>query len=352
MNAPPVQYVTTSDGYSIAYCSVGTGRPLVAAPWPHSHLQLNWTEAGEQLLLTRALTEKYRQVQYDARGQGLSTRDLPEDVTVADFVLDMEAVVDQIGLDRFVLFGWGNALGHVAVHYAARHPETVEALILQCSAVRASAWPSAIFVDLPSQSWEYYLHQVARARLAANARVAIPGVPQVDQEALVSHLAQSVKQRDWARTLKAFLEDDATELLKGLKVPTLILHQRDFRPLPATEASKLAAMIPNSRLVLTEGSGLHGDAAQVVAAIDEFLTSLPASEPRRGSAPMALDHLSLREIEVLRLVAAGKINQQIADELVISLNTVNRHVSNIYAKTGAANRAEAVGYAHRNGLAN
>jgi DNA-binding NarL/FixJ family response regulator len=54
---------------------------------------------------------------------------------------------------------------------------------------------------------------------------------------------------------------------------------------------------------------------------------------------------------VLKLVAAGLTNQQIAGELVISLNTVNRHVSNVYAKTGAANRAEAVSYAHRHRLA-
>jgi DNA-binding NarL/FixJ family response regulator len=62
------------------------------------------------------------------------------------------------------------------------------------------------------------------------------------------------------------------------------------------------------------------------------------------------DGLSVREVEVLRLVAAGKSNPQIADELVISLNTVQRHVSNILAKTGLANRTEAASYATRNGL--
>jgi DNA-binding CsgD family transcriptional regulator len=60
--------------------------------------------------------------------------------------------------------------------------------------------------------------------------------------------------------------------------------------------------------------------------------------------------LSAREAEVLRLVAAGKSNQQIADELVISLNTVVRHVSNIFNKIGAANRVEAASYATRHGL--
>jgi DNA-binding CsgD family transcriptional regulator len=60
--------------------------------------------------------------------------------------------------------------------------------------------------------------------------------------------------------------------------------------------------------------------------------------------------LSEREVEVLRLVVAGLTNRQIGDALVISLNTVARHVSNIFAKTGVANRAEAASFAHRHGL--
>ena len=77
-------------------------------------------------------------------------------------------------------------------------------------------------------------------------------------------------------------------------------------------------------------------------AIETFLAGLPSQDlpdvqPTGG--------LSSREIEVLRLIAVGRSNQQIADELVISLNTVRRHVSNIFAKTGAANRAAAAIYA-------
>jgi DNA-binding NarL/FixJ family response regulator len=60
--------------------------------------------------------------------------------------------------------------------------------------------------------------------------------------------------------------------------------------------------------------------------------------------------LSEREVEVLRLVAAGKSNAQIADELVISLNTVQRHVGNILSKTDLANRTQAASYAHRAGI--
>jgi DNA-binding NarL/FixJ family response regulator len=60
--------------------------------------------------------------------------------------------------------------------------------------------------------------------------------------------------------------------------------------------------------------------------------------------------LSPREVEVLRLIASGKTNDQIARQLVISASTVSHHVSNILAKTGAGNRTEAAAYAHREGL--
>jgi DNA-binding CsgD family transcriptional regulator len=67
----------------------------------------------------------------------------------------------------------------------------------------------------------------------------------------------------------------------------------------------------------------------------------------RASYP---DGLSAREVEVLRLIAAGRSNAQIAGELVISLNTVQHHVSSILDKTATASRTEAAAYAHRHAL--
>jgi DNA-binding NarL/FixJ family response regulator len=61
--------------------------------------------------------------------------------------------------------------------------------------------------------------------------------------------------------------------------------------------------------------------------------------------------LSAREIEVLRLVAEGQTNRQIAHHLVLSERTVPVHVRNILTKTNSANRAAATAFALRHGLA-
>jgi DNA-binding NarL/FixJ family response regulator len=77
--------------------------------------------------------------------------------------------------------------------------------------------------------------------------------------------------------------------------------------------------------------------------------------PANGFVPLERpgrypDGLTPREVEVLRLVAAGSSNQHIADQLVISLNTVTRHVANILHKTTSSNRTEAAAYAYREHL--
>ena len=66
--------------------------------------------------------------------------------------------------------------------------------------------------------------------------------------------------------------------------------------------------------------------------------------------PAGPDNLTARELEVLRLMAIGRGNADIALVLEISLNTAARHVHNILTKTGCANRTEAAGYAVRHGL--
>lgn len=71
---------------------------------------------------------------------------------------------------------------------------------------------------------------------------------------------------------------------------------------------------------------------------------------RRKAGPKTANSLTVRELEVLRLVAAGKTNRAIASDLAISEKTVARHVSNIFTKLGLTTRAAAAAYAYQHRL--
>lgn len=87
-----------------------------------------------------------------------------------------------------------------------------------------------------------------------------------------------------------------------------------------------------------------------------FLAGVPAPAPvdlpppQQPARPADASGLSSREQEVLRLVAQGRTNREIATLLVISEKTVARHLTNIFTKIGVANRAGATAYAHTSGL--
>ena len=106
---------------------------------------------------------------------------------------------------------------------------------------------------------------------------------------------------------------------------------------PATFAAELAA---GRSLTLTDALSVAHGLSQVHDA------GAPVAIPQ----PPAVGGLSERETEVLRLIARGHSNAEIASELVLSVRTVEKHVANVYAKIGARGRADAATYALRNGL--
>ena len=91
--------------------------------------------------------------------------------------------------------------------------------------------------------------------------------------------------------------------------------------------------------------------------LDRLLQAFQPSAPRAGRHPKRgpagarlVELLSDRELQVLGLLAEGKSNPEIAEELVVVLDTVKKHVSHILDKLGAANRTQAVARARALGL--
>jgi DNA-binding CsgD family transcriptional regulator/pimeloyl-ACP methyl ester carboxylesterase len=336
MDAPPVQYVTTSDGYDIAYAVSGAGTPLVLMPVPMNHIGVYWTEDSWYRPWLEGLASRFRLIQYDSRGQGMSGRGLPNDLVWDDFGEDLRVVVDRLELDRFVLMATG-AFCHLAVRYAITHLTRVRALVCATTSVEGVGMP-ALYASLAEQDWNAFLHAMAGLSRA------------VDLEASVARLRQSTNQNDWIVLVKAMQKSNMRDDLRRLTTPTLVLHPRDFAG-EIEVSMEVTSAISNARLAVIDGSNGLGDVEQGLKAINAFLDSLPPEEAGPSTAVDSMTgSLSPREVEVLRLIAAGKSNAQIADELVISQNTVIRHVSNIFAKIGAANRAEATSYAHRHGI--
>ena len=96
-----------------------------------------------------------------------------------------------------------------------------------------------------------------------------------------------------------------------------------------------------------------GDATLDPAVQHHVVAALAARAARtsRRAAPALPDDLTPREAEVLALIAEGLSNPEIAERLVVSPTTVKSHINHLFAKAGLRDRAQAVNYAYRTGLA-
>jgi pimeloyl-ACP methyl ester carboxylesterase/DNA-binding CsgD family transcriptional regulator len=355
---PRIRYAITADGVSIAFWTLGEGTPLLymtGGPWGHVEL---W-DIPECRRWYERLAQERMLVRYDVRGTGYSERDV-SDHSLEALVADAEAVVDRLELGRFDMFGAFDA-GPVAIAYAARHPERVSHLVLWCSWARSSDIRSPrirAWLGLIDQDWELMTDTCAHLALGWPAG-------EVGRHA-AQRLRESVTPEAARAALKAMGTFDVTELLPRLEVPTLVLHRSDIPWLPVDIARELASRIPDARLSILEGESTApylGDIEAAASAIDEFLgegkvrraaqreaDALPSERDGSGPARGHSHGLTEREVEVLRHLASGKTNGEIAEELFVSVRTVERHVANIYAKIGTRGRANATAYALTRGL--
>ena len=336
MNAPRVQYVKTSDGFSIAFAVCGDGQPLVLVPPVLTHLQLVWEEDVRNKWLT-GFASRYKLVMLDGRGTGLSTRGLPTSFTDKDRVLDLETVVERVGLERFVLLAVGTRC-HTAVRFAAKHPEKVKALVLVSCSVTSEPWPRALMETMARDDWDTFFYVISQG-----------GRSHEETLQNVENLKQRVDQADFMIMNSDLWGSSIETELAELSAPVLVIHPRNVKSPSYEDCSNLASKIANAQLVEIDGAtpgrgvvhGLLGDPESGLAVVEGFLAELPTPEIHIAT-PVSL---SSRQIEVMRLVGAAQTNPEIAENLVISLRTVKRHLSEIYAKIGARNRADAAIYA-------
>jgi pimeloyl-ACP methyl ester carboxylesterase/DNA-binding CsgD family transcriptional regulator len=347
---PELAFATSSDSTVIAWSSVGAGPALLHLPGvPFSNFEAEWRSPTLREAYGE-LSRDLRFIQFDGRGTGRSQRDV-SDLGLDAMLRDIDAVVDAAGLRRFALLGFYASVPH-AIAYAARHPDLVSHLILFGGS--SHGWhpmtgaPIQALLSLIERDWTTFAESAAHAWL---------GWPAGDEGRLAAEWFRTATTPGTARaTLQAAATMDVTSELAKVRCPTLVLHRAEATVVTIEDSTSLAEGIPGGRLLVLEGTsaGLFFEGADVIVpAIVEFVTGR-APSPHAGAAPGGrgtATRLTPRELEVLRLIAAGESNGQIAARLGRSINTVERHAANLYRKIDARGRADATAYAIRNGLA-
>jgi pimeloyl-ACP methyl ester carboxylesterase/DNA-binding CsgD family transcriptional regulator len=335
-----IRFCAAPDGVRLAYAKHGGGPPLVKASNWLTHLEFDW-QSGVWRHWLEELGRANTVIRHDLRGCGMSDRDVGA-LSLDRWVLDLESVIDAAGVERCSLLGISGGAA-VALAYAARNPSRVERVVAY------GGWASGSFLHADEQQRQAITAAIRTGWAAPNPAFRrlftmffLPdGTP--EQMAWYDDLQRRSATPEMAvRLYDALAEADATELLARVAAPTLVLHARGDLVVPFKEGRRIAAAVPSARLITLESRNhilLENEPAwQVfVREVSEFLGSRPA--------PVAmLGELSRRERDVLKLVAEGLSNEEIAGRLFLSVRTVERHLSNVYVKlrvSGKAARAAA-----------
>jgi LuxR family maltose regulon positive regulatory protein len=173
--------------------------------------------------------------------------------------------------------------------------------------------------------------------------------------------ADSREMHEVRRLLGRLLEAAENGGRTGSMIEILVLHALAHRALgdipaglvPLDRALTLAEPEGYVRIFVDEAVHMrdllrHAVAKGIGGAYARRLLSASDDRAQSGASPAGFtvaglaEPLTPREVEILRLIAAGMRNQEIADRLVISLSTVKRHIANTYGKLGVDHRTEAV----------
>jgi DNA-binding NarL/FixJ family response regulator len=148
---------------------------------------------------------------------------------------------------------------------------------------------------------------------------------------------------------------EATHKIRATLPDTQVLVLTTY----ADDESLFPALQAGARGYLTKDASAEEIERAIRAVADGHTHLDPAIQQRLVAAALATagqarilpDELTSREVEVLKLIAAGLSNAEIAAALVVSAATIKTHINHIFQKTGARDRAQAVRYAYQHGIA-
>jgi pimeloyl-ACP methyl ester carboxylesterase/DNA-binding CsgD family transcriptional regulator len=339
-----IRFCQSADGVRLAYATHGSGPPIVVVSCWLSHLQYDWQSPVWRHFLDQ-LGEIGTVIRYDERGFGMSDWNV-DDFSIEARRADLEAVLEATGYDEFVLLGMSGGSG-VAMAYAIAHPERVRRLILYGTVcgVPVTATPDEWAEEETYRS----MIRVGWAKEDPVFRRAftfrfIPDATEDqmrwfdDLQRMSTSPANAVKSR--IARQKVDIADD----LPRITAPTLVLQALGDRSTTFDNAVLVSSRIPGARLVPLQSRNhiLLADEPAWQVFIDEvtaFLEPERRAYTARTTDRSTTESLSARELEVLRLAADGRTNDEIAEALTLSVRTVERHLSNVYGKLGLTGRA-------------
>jgi pimeloyl-ACP methyl ester carboxylesterase/DNA-binding CsgD family transcriptional regulator len=338
-----IRFCHGPDGVRLAYAIHGSGPPLIVVSCWLSHLQYDWHSPVWRHFLDQ-LGRFATVVRYDERGFGLSDWSV-EDFSLAARLGDLEAIVAATGLARFAMLGMSGGSA-VAMAYAIAHPERLSRLILYGTVCgepvmfSPEEWPEEeTYRSMIRVGW-------AKEDPAFRRVFTTTFIPDATEEQMrwfddLQRMSTSPANAVASRIARQQVDIEAE--LPRINAPTIVLQAVGDRATSFDNAVSVSSLIPNARLVPLKSRNhiLLADEPAWKVFIDEVAAFLaPDREAHlEGTADRATEALTGRERQILRLAADGRTNDEIAAALTLSVRTVERHLSNIYAKLGLTGRA-------------